>query len=166
MLYKKNEIIKDSNAVLQTGDGRTIFNATQEQWEAEGWTLCEPEIVPIPEPTFEEKKQSLIEEARNYKDSLGIPYSREERVALRQITEDLAEAGYTSAPILEDSEDYFDLNDFLRYLKSLNVYEIECKRVLEDHIAAIDLLGTEEELENYDFTLNYSAVPEIPAIEE
>lgn len=164
MLYIKNGIIRDSSKTLQTEDGRTIFNAPQEQWEAEGWVVCEPEIVPEPVLTFEDKVQALIEEARAYRDSIEIPYSREERVALRQMTEDLLEAGYESAPILEDREEHIDLTQFTAYLKALNVVEIESRKVLEDHISAIELLSTEEELENYNYTENYPELPELPVV--
>lgn len=167
MLYIKDGIFRDSKKPLVTLTGITIFNAPQEQWEAEGWKEYIPELevqsTSREEKSLEELQEDLIQDAKDYMSStLEIPISREERTRLRILAEDLLEEGVTQAKILDDRDEYFDLNEFIKYLKKLNVVEYEWKLTLEDHILAIELLETRNEIDRYDYTLNYSPLPQLP----
>lgn len=160
MLYVKNGIFRDSKKFLQCEDGRTIFNASPEQWEAEGWKEYVPEPEPVYEKTFEEKQLDLIEDARSFGTSLtDIPYSREERTFYRQLAKDLLEEGLTEAQIFNENDTYYNLEAVVKYFRDLNIFEYECRSILQDHILAIKEIKSGEELDNYDYTLGYPEAP-------
>ena len=160
MLYIKNGIYRDSKKFLQCEDGRTIFNASPEQWKAEGWKEYVPEPEPVYEKTFEEKQLDLIEDARNFKMSLAdIPYSREERTFYRQLAKDLLEEGLTEAQIFDENDTNYNLEAVVKYFRDLNIFEYECRNILQVHISAIKEIKSDEELDNYDYTLGYPEAP-------
>lgn len=162
MLYIKDGIFRDSTKYLKTSDGRTIFNASREQWEAEGWKVYVPEPVPVEEKTLEDKKLDLLEDARNFKESvMEIRMSREDRVYLRQLAEDLLAEGIQEAQVFDDRDDFIHLPSFLDWLKDLNVLEYTYRTVLQNHLDAIKKLETEEDVDNYDYTTGYPDIPEI-----
>lgn len=162
MLYIKNGIFRDSKKFLQCADGRTIFNATPEQWEAEGWKVYIPEPEPVYEKTLEEMKEDLAADARNFMEStLELPISREDRTHLRILAQDLLEEGIEEAKIFEDEDRYVNLKDFIEYTKKLNVVEYQWRETLNEHLHNIKLLETEKEIDRYDYTLGYEKLPEL-----
>lgn len=162
MLYIKNGIFRDSKQYLQTSDGKIIYNASPDQWEAEGWKEYIPESAPNYQRTLEEKKLDLLEDAKNfYETVLDFPFSREERLHYRELVEDLLAEGLVEVPIFESREDSINLQEFLDYLKDLNVLEYTCMQVYRDHKKNIERLATEEDVDNYDYTTAYPEIPEI-----
>lgn len=163
MLYVKNGVFRDSKQYLETPDG-VIFNATPEQWEAEGWEVYVQPVQPVSEykRTLEEKKLDLLEDSKNfYETVLDFPFSREERLHYRELVEDLLAEGLVEVPIFESREDSINLQEFLDYLKDLNVLEYTCMQVYRDHRKNIERLATEEDVNNYDYTTAYPEIPEI-----
>lgn len=162
MLYIKNGILRDSKKYLQTSDGRTIFSAHPEDWEAEGWKVYVPELQPVYKRTLEEQKLDLLEDAKNYKEAaFNVPYTKEERAYYRQVAEDLLADGEVEAALFDEEPDKIvDLAEFVNYLRDLNIVENKFKKVLANHLAAIEKLETEEELDNYDYTTGYPEVPQ------
>lgn len=160
MLYIKDGILRDSSKYLQTEDGRTIFNASPEEWQAEGWVPYVPEPEPVYEKTIEDLKQELKQDAESYMYSnLEMPISREERTHLRLLARDLLENGYSEARIFQDEN--IDLLEFIRYLKELNLVEYQCQETLRSHLKTIDRLETEEDIIKYDYTTAYPKIPEL-----
>lgn len=161
MLYIKDGIFRDSKKYLQTSDGRTIFNAHPEDWEAEGWKVYIPEPQPVYVGTVEEQKLDLLEDAKNFKEAaFDVPYSKEERAYYRQVAEDLLEQGEREAFIFEEEDTPVYLPDFVKYLKDLNIVENQFKTVLYEHLSNIKELKTEEDINNYDYTTGYPEVPQ------
>lgn len=162
MLYVKNGILRDSSKYLQTEDGRTIFNASSAQWQAEGWKPYVPDPEPVYEKTVEDLRQELKQDAESYMlSNLELPISREERTHLRILAQDLLEAGYIEARILQDENEKIDLLEFVDYLKALNRTEYFWKETLRGHLANINRLDTEEAVERYDYTTGYTELPEL-----
>lgn len=162
MLYTKNGTLRDSKKYLQTSDGKVIFNARPEQWKAEGWEVYVPAPQPVYERSLEEQKLDLTEDAKNYKEAaFNVPYSKEERAYYRQVAEDLLADGEVEAALFdEEPDEVVDLAEFVDYLRNLNIVENKFKKVLANHLAAIEKLETEEELDNYDYTTGYPEVPQ------
>lgn len=161
MLYIKDGIFRDSKKYLQTSDGRAVFNASPEQWEAEGWEVYVPKPEPIREKSLEEKKQDLLEDAKNFRRAIfNVPYSKEERAYYRILAEDLLEQGETKATLFDDTEQEVDLQEAVGYFKALNIIENQITKVLNLHLNAIEKLETEEDINNYDYTTGYPSIPE------
>lgn len=58
MIYKKNDIIRDSSRIVISRDGYNIVNPTQEMILADGW---EPYTAPeTPEPTIDDQLRELL----------------------------------------------------------------------------------------------------------
>lgn len=164
MLYTKNGILRDSKKYLQTSDGRTIFSAHPEDWEAEGWKVYVPEPQPVYERTLEEQKLDLLEDAKNYKEAaFNVPYTKEERAYYRQVAEDLLEENEQEIALFDDEPDKIvNLFYAVEYFKTLNVLENQFKKTLAKHLEAIQNLTTEEEIRTYDYTTGYPEnIPQI-----
>lgn len=164
MLYIKNGILRDSKKYLQTSDGRTIFSAHPEDWEAEGWKVYVPEPQPVYERTLEEQKLDLLEDAKNYKEAaFNVPYTKEERAYYRQVAEDLLEENEQEIALFDDEPDKIvNLFYAVEYFKTLNVLENQFKKTLAKHLEAIQNLTTEEEVRTYDYTTGYPEnIPQI-----
>lgn len=164
MLYIKNGILRDSKKYLQTSDGRTIFSAHPEDWEAEGWKVYVPEPQPVYEKTLEEQKLDLLEDAKNYKEAaFNVPYTKEERAYYRQVAEDLLEEDEQEIALFDDEPDKIvNLFYAVEYFKTLNVLENQFKKTLAKHLEAIQNLTTEEEVRTYDYTTGYPEnIPQI-----
>ena len=164
MLYIKNGILRDSKKYLQTSDGRTIFSAHPEDWEAEGWKVYVPEPQPVYEKTLEEQKLDLLEDAKNYKEAaFNVPYTKEERAYYRQVAEDLLEEDEQEIALFDDEPDKIvNLFYAVEYFKTLNVLENQFKKTLAKHLEAIQNLTTEEEIRTYDYTTGYPEnIPQI-----
>lgn len=164
MIYVKDNVFRDSKKFLRTADGRTIFNATPEDWLAEGWVEYVPEEHSSESKgkPIEELKEDISNDARNYRNTnFEISTSRENRMYLRLLAEDLIAAGYSSARIFDDREDEVDLKKFIDFCKEANKVEYSWKMTLVKHLENISNLKNEADIKKYDYTTGYSKSPEL-----
>lgn len=161
VIYVKDGVFRDSRKFLKTQDGRTIFGAQPEDWLAEGW---EEYILPEPEEsTPEEIKQQILEnleeyynsEVRGFETSRGVVVlNGSERLELRNQLERAKSRG--KEEYLYEGERY-SIGFFLDFLDNLEDIEFDNDQVLETHKINIENLGTIEDLENYDYTRDFTA---------
>lgn len=163
MLYEKNGITRDSKKFLECSDGRIVFNATRDQWEAEGWKEYEPLPVPAPKKSLEEIREEQLIDAKNFFDSLFEgELSREDRVYYRQLAQDLLDQDVTSARLfLPDDTREYDLNKVLDFFKEFSLLEFQNREILQMHLSNLKNLKTEKELVDYDYTADYSVLPDL-----
>lgn len=165
------------NGHIVLGDMQ-IFNPSDEELKQAGYQEYIP--APDPEPTAEEQLEAAIEakvaEIEAYDDSPAvneclinyagqtIPYWRDknERNALINAVQDCIAKGRPTYRL--------DLRDFgvsisipcevmVGMLQDLECYAIDCYNRTTDHIYAVRAKQTVEEVEAYDYTLDYPAKP-------
>ena len=145
-----------------------ISNPTEEQLLEAGWIIYEapePEE-PSQEELLENSKQSKLEELQEYDSSpsvngiivndleLWIP--AEQRAILKTSIDAYKALSYSNVTKVWEGIEYTASPDqWLTMINMVEVYASECFNTTARHKAAIEALTTVEEVENYDFTLNY-----------
>lgn len=149
-----------------------IINPTDEQLIQAGWMEWIPEEHPEPQKTLEQVKEEKIAEIMEYDSSSNvneffihygnsyIPYwgSKADRVSLRRAVEDYIEQGIENYRLdIREMGIYITLSCdwLLDVLRQLEVYATQCYNTTTDHIYAVNALTTIQEVEDYDYTLNY-----------
>ena len=172
------KIIKFENKIVIIKDGFQIINPAEEMILEEGWveyieTKYEiPEIQPSNEEKFNITKQELIEKILEYdkSDEVNICYikfenqqlpywaDKLERGSLKSAIQDCINCGRKNYRLdLREIKVSVEVNceNALNILSQLEVYAIDCYNTTTDHLFAVDNLTTIEELENYNFKINY-----------
>lgn len=145
-----------------------ISNPTEEQLLEAGWMIYEapePEE-PTQDSLLQEAKQNKIQQLFNYDSSssvngiivnnleLWIP--AEQRAILKTSIDAYKALNYSSVTKVWEGLEYTATPDqWLTMINMVEVYASECFNTTARHRAAIEALTTVEEVENYDFTLNY-----------
>lgn len=150
--------------VLYTEDA-TIINPSQKQMEAAGWSVYE-----APEPTEEElvqqAKSAKIRELMDYDSSSNVNefsinstpmwLSHDVRQQLKTSIDAHAALGIEQVTKIFDGREYtFTTAQWNQMLAALEVYASDALNTTERHKVAINNLTSVEDIENYDFTLNY-----------
>lgn len=150
--------------VLYTEQG-TIINPTEEQMIAAGW-----QVYTEPEPTNAQKlaaaKAEKIAQIEYYDASdnveqftiNGTPMwlGHELRQQIRTSTEAYQALGAENmTKVFNGAEFTFPIAVWIQMLNSLEVYAAEALNTTERHKAAIEAMTSIEDIENYDYTLNY-----------
>ena len=165
--------IKTLNEIVLNKDGKVVFNPTEEMVIADGWTeyVFKPREWPM-EIQLQRVKDRKLRELERYDESsdvndciivyqgseLSYWASKDERNDLKNAVRDYVAMGRT--------EYRLDLRDkgisitlpcelLLQMMASLEVYAIECYNKTTDHNYAIKALETLEEVEAYDFKVDY-----------
>lgn len=164
----KRYIDKDGNFWDGTSivlDGMRIFNPTDEQMIAAGYTeYVDPE--PTPEELLEKAKQEKIGELEAYNNSDavneftigGVPMwlTFDERNRLQKAVEAKESLGKDTMTKNWNGVEYtFLLTVWKAMLAALEDYAYDCQNATDGHKAAIEALTTIETVEAYDFTTGY-----------
>lgn len=145
-----------------------ISNPTEEQLLEAGWMIYEtqePEE-PSQEELLQDAKQAKLLELQEYDSSssvnsiivndleLWIP--AEQRAILKTSVDAYKSLNYDSVTKVWEGLEYTASPDqWLTMINMVEVYASECFNTTARHKAAIEALTTVEEVENYDFTINY-----------
>lgn len=169
--YIKNDTIKMANNIIIKKDGFQIINPNEQQLLDDGWIkYTQPELSEI--EIFNQKKQELVDNINIYDSSNEVnvcyikyndvvfPYwaNKLERGSLKSAVQDCISNGRNQYRL--------DLRDLqmsivipcqviLDMLSKLEVYAIDCYNTTTDHLYNINNISNIEELDNYDYTLNY-----------
>lgn len=173
VFYKEidNQIVFYHGEKIILGEWQ-IINPTNEQLEEAGWLEYIPEEHPEPQKTLEQVKEEKIAELMEYDSSSAvnefyihygentIPYwgSKADRVSLRRAVEDYIEQGIENYRLdIRDMGVSITLSCafLLNVLRQLEVYATQCYNTTTDHIYAVNALTTIQDVEDYDYTLDY-----------
>lgn len=163
------QVIKTKNNIIIEKDGFVTHNPTEEMILNDGW---EEYIEIIPEKTFEQYKQEKLYNLELHDNSSdvnecfinynGIQLSywadKNERSVLKTAVQDCIALGRDTYRLdLRDLNVSININceRLLQMLAALEVYAIDCYNTTTDHLYAIKALTTQEELDVYDYKLNY-----------
>lgn len=152
-----------------TENGKTrkvnIINPTEEQMLAAGW-----QVWVEPEPSDEEKlriiKDQKLVQIDNYDASSnveeftinGIPMwlGHELRQQIRTSADAYTAMGYENMTKVFNGQEFtFPITTWLQMLNALEIYAAEALNTTERHKNAVNALTTIEEVENYDYTVDY-----------
>jgi hypothetical protein len=134
-----------------------VSNPTPEMIAEAGWTLYEPEPYV---PTFEELIENKVNESNEYAESLkhvsffgnDIWLNPTERMNYRTTLEAAQALGETSITFKGLT---VPIDQAIMWLNYADVWAFHLTIVKDNHETAIRALTTEEELEDYDFTIGY-----------
>lgn len=173
VFYKEidNEIVFYKGESIVLGEWR-IFNPTDEQLVQAGWREWIPEEHPTPPKTLAQAKEDKIQEIEEYDNSSAVnefyisymgntlPYwgSKADRVSLQRAVEDYISEGIETYRM--DMREVgisisIPCSTLLTILSKLEVYATQCYNTTTDHIFAVNAMTTVQELEDYDYTLDY-----------
>lgn len=169
--YIKDGVAKYASEIVITKDGMTTTNPTEEMILADGWVeYIEPEPTPAPEKTEEEKlaiaKRDKKRNITYYDKSSAVNQfyisdtpmwlDKETRTGLKLRFEAEKASGKTETTLWDNGVQYpLNIETAIQMLYALEVYASMCYDNTQAHLAAIDTLGTVEEVEAYDHTSGY-----------
>lgn len=155
-------------------DGRVTYNPTEKMVLADGWVeQVAPEPQPIPEAVLLKRAKSRkVDEINNYDSSkeVNICYiktpldtisywaNKTERSSLKSAIQDCIAMGRETYRLdLREVGVSVDIvcQKLLQMLSALEVYAIDCYNKTTDHIYAVNALITVEEIEAYDYRVDY-----------
>ena len=165
--------IIDSKTIFYNGgiiviDDKQIINPTEEQLLEAGWMMyVEP---PTPEPTpaqrLREAKNIKLSEIESYDESpevngiivnsnrVWIPADK--RAILKTSVDAYKALGIeTITKVWEGIEYTATADEWLLMIAKVEVYASECYNTTARHKAAVEALGNIDDVEEYDYTLNY-----------
>lgn len=169
--YIKNGIIKNARNIVIKKDGFQIINPNEQQLLDDGWIeYTQPKLSEI--EIFNQKKQELIDNINIYDSSneVNVCYIKYNDVVFPYWADKLERSSLKSAVqdcITNGRNQYrLDLRDLqmsvviscqviLDMLSKLEVYAIDCYNTTTDHLYNINNISNIEELDSYDYTLNY-----------
>lgn len=163
------ETICLQNKIIIEKDGLITHNPSEEMILEDGWIEY---IEVFPEKTFEQYKQEKLYNLELHDNSSevnecfinyeGIILSywadKNERSVLKTAVQDCIAFGRDTYRLdLRDLNVSININCtmLLQMLAALEVYAIDCYNTTTDHIFNIKELTTQEELDAYDYKLNY-----------
>ena len=124
-------------------------------------------ILVVHEATIEEIREQKLDELRLHDSSEAVNQfningvfgwlNKSTRVGLMNSINIERESGRSKTSIwIGDTIKYIiPIPDALAMLNALELYALNCYNVTQSHIAAVRLLQTIEEIENYDYTIGY-----------
>lgn len=179
--YIKDNVIKHRNQIIIYKDGKQIICPKEETLFEEGWKeyvapdqkLIKPTIVEISdEQKLEMARDLKINNLYEYDQSsevnsciikyncLEVPYwaDKLERSSLKSAIQDCINCGRENYRLdLREFGLSIDVNceNALKIMSQLEVYAIDCYNTTTDHLYNINNIFNIEELNSYDYTLNY-----------
>lgn len=147
-----------------------IINPTEEQLLEAGWMVWE-EPQPTPEELLREAKDNKINEIDNYDNSdsvngiivngvqLWIPADK--RAILKASVDAYKTLGINPITKVWEGVEYTaTADDWLRMIATVEVYASECYNTTARHKAAVEAMTTVEDVNAFDVTVGYPAMPE------
>lgn len=165
--YKKNIdnqiIIKKRQEIIIEKNGMTIFNPSEEMILEDGW---EEYVYIKPEKNLEDYKRETIEEIKNYDASsmvneffindISIWLDKTTRVGLKLRFESELVLGKNETILWYEGKNFkLNISDAINMLYGLELYASACYDNTQYHIATVNTLETIEEVQSYDYTINY-----------
>ena len=160
--YIKNEDIKYLNQILisvPVSDEWVEYRpaTSEEDVLNEGWLLYE---------NIDEEKQEKIQQVVEYDKSIDVNsffigstqawIDRDTRVSLMNSTTILKNAGQETTTLwLNNIPFVISCELLIQMLGMLEIYALQCYNITEQHKANINNLTNIEEIQNYDYKLNY-----------
>ncbi len=167
-------VIKTRKEIVIRKDGRVTYNPTEDMVLADGWVeYVTPEPKPIPDAVLLKRAKSRkIDEINEYDSSVDvnicyiktpldtIPYwaNKTERSSLKSAVQDYMALGRETYRLdLREVGVSVDIvcEKLLQMLSALEVYAIDCYNKTTDHIYAVNNLTTVEEIDIYDYRVDY-----------
>jgi len=155
--------------IIIIGD-KQIINPTEEQLLEAGWMVWE-EPEPTPEELLREAKDNKRNEIDNYDSSdsvngiivngvqLWIPADK--RAILKASVDAYKTLGINPITKVWEGVEYTaTADDWLRMIATVEVYASECYNTTARHKAAVEALNTVEDVNAFDVTVGYPAMPE------
>lgn len=123
-------------------------------------------ILVVHEATIEEIREQKLDELRLHDSSEAVNQfningvfgwlNKSTRVGLMNSINIEKQIGKSDTVLWYDAIKYIiPIPDALAMLNALELYALNCYNVTQSHIAAVRLLQTIEEIENYDYTIGY-----------
>jgi hypothetical protein len=175
-IYIKDGVKKSSNKIIIYKNGYQYINPSEELILSDGWEEYKEPTIPVYEPSEEElfnmRKEQLINDLYEYDSSEYVnicyiqlndnilPYwtNKNERSVLKSVIHDYIDNNIPNYRLdLRDLNISIELNCelLLNILSVLEIYASQCYNVTTDHLYNINKLTTLEELNNYNFKINY-----------
>lgn len=172
-MSKRYYKIEDGKTIFYNGgiivlNNRQIINPTEEQLLEAGWQIyVEP---PVPEPTpaqrLREDKDIKLSEIESYDESpevngiivngnkVWIPADK--RAILKASVDAYKALGIENiTKVWEGIEYTATADEWLLMIAKVEVYASECYNTTARHKAAVEALNNIDDVEEYDYTLNY-----------
>lgn len=173
-IINNRQEVKPANRIIIIKDGFQTINPTEEMILADGWVEYITHTPPVPteEELLDSAKSRKIDEINEYDSSKDvnicyiktpldtIPYwaNKTERSTLKSAIHDCIAMGRETYRLdLREFGVSVDINceKLLQMLSALEVYAIDCYNKTTDHIYAVNTLTTVEEIEAYDYKVDY-----------
>ena len=161
--YKKDNKIKTAKQIIIRKDGKQIINPTEEMILADGWVEY---IAPVYEKTIEDYKRDKKDEILHFDSSeevnifyiQGLPVwlDKATRAGLKLRFEAEIAVGKTDTVLWYNGMQFpLFLEQAIQMLYVIEVYASTCYDNTQKHLTAVDNLDTIEDIENYDYRLDY-----------
>lgn len=172
-MNKKYYKIEDGKTIFYNGgiivlNDRQIINPTKEQLLEAGWMIyVEP---PVPKPTpaqrLKEAKDIKLSEITSYDESSDVNgiivngnrvwIPADKRAILKTSVDAYKALGIESITKVWEGTEYTATADqWLYMIAKVEVYASECYNTTARHKAAVEALDSIDDVEEYDYTLNY-----------
>ena len=173
-IINNRQEVKPANRIIIIKDGFQTINPTEEMILADGWVEYITHTPPVQteEELLDSANSRKIDEINEYDSSKDvnicyiktpldtIPYwaNKTERSTLKSAIHDCIAMGRETYRLdLREFGVSVDINceKLLQMLSALEVYAIDCYNKTTDHIYAVNTLTTVEEIEAYDYKVDY-----------
>lgn len=172
-MNKRYYKIEDDKTIFYNGgiivlNDKQVINPTEEQLLEVGWMIYVEPIVPEPTPTqkLREAKDIKLSEIESYDESpevngiivngnrVWIPADK--RAILKTSVDAYKALGIeTITKVWEGIEYTATADEWLLMIAKVEVYASECYNTTARHKAAVEALDNIDDVEEYDYTLNY-----------
>ena len=172
--YIKEGVIKARNQIVVTNNKGTFVNPKNEVLLADGWEVyVQPQAESSPEKLLARAKMLKKQEIKKYDKSsevneffvsgVSLWLSKEDRTGLKLRFESELALGKTTTTLWSNGIQFplplVDENGnpgiAFQMLYALELYASACYDNTQSHLAAIDKLETIEEIEQYDYKVDY-----------
>lgn len=157
------KVYKTRQQIVISKDGMTTYNPKEEMILADGW---EEYVAPVYEETIEDVRRHKKEELERYDKSEEVnsfevngmsmwldKYTR--TVLMLRFNAEMA-SGKTETSLWYDGIEFpLPLDNAVKMLYAIEVYASQCYGNTQKHMAEINKLETKEEIENYDYRVDY-----------
>lgn len=164
--YIKNNQIKPQQRIIVSAGGKQVINPSEEQILADGWVEYIPQVAESIVDTLQSIKENILKDIERYDKSVNVNLfyvngestwiDRDTRVSLMNSTIILKNANQETTTLwLNNIPFVISCELLIQMLQILEIYALQCYNVTEQHKANINNLTSIEEIQNYDFKLNY-----------
>lgn len=159
-LYIKDGELNDGKA-LHIGD-TWIFNPTPEIFYENGWSDYEETIDDVRDEmiyniTVDSESHLFVFQ---YKDRTYCNFELNDYMELKNLISDLELLGEQTV-FIKQLEDELSIEDAKKMLAVINLYNMKCNKVTQEHINKINAMTDKEDIRNYQYNDAYPPIPVI-----